>query len=542
MFQRATETLESFSAPCVAVCIPTMTRICRIFLLLLSSTFLVTSKPSTPRGVNPSLASHYVGADGFFKCLDGSKTVPFAKVNDDYCDCPDGSDEPGTSACPEGSFFCRNRGHEPKALPSSFVDDGICDCCDGTDERQGCTNTCLGQATARIKEIEVKIDDHGKALQKKQEYMEQAVSLREGFNKRFGEIDNDIAAQQNLVDELKVKKEELEAVEKAELERQEQERQEKERLEQEQQQQGGGDETLKGTPAEGRQLVQSSGDANEVSSQPAEPEPAEAETHTPEASDSTNEEIDKEELGRRIASQWTHDPAAASVDEHSHDSHDYHEGEDDDRFAHHPYHDEEGEHRELDHTQHHVPEPPATPAGQAAAEYEQARNKLQELQDEKETLAKRLQYDYGPNDEFLPLVGRCFNAVETKYTYEMCFFDKARQKESHQTTDLGSWKGFGDRYHYALWDEGAWCWQGPNRSLNVTLSCGLEEAAWGGDEPSKCVYAAQFKTPAACHQEELGDLQAQLEDLRLLEQAVQAEIAAEEGARSADSSTSHDEL
>ena len=30
-----------------------------------------------------------------FTCLDGSLTVPFSSVNDDYCDCADGSDEPG---------------------------------------------------------------------------------------------------------------------------------------------------------------------------------------------------------------------------------------------------------------------------------------------------------------------------------------------------------------------------------------------------------------------------------------------------------------
>ena len=39
-----------------------------------------------PRGVRVELASLYNPADEF-SCLDGSGTIPFIQVNDDYCYC-----------------------------------------------------------------------------------------------------------------------------------------------------------------------------------------------------------------------------------------------------------------------------------------------------------------------------------------------------------------------------------------------------------------------------------------------------------------------
>jgi hypothetical protein len=57
----------------------------------------------------------------FFNCEDSSRVIPSSFVNDDFCDCPDGSDERKTSACPSAVFQCP--GIE---IPSSRVKDGIC--------------------------------------------------------------------------------------------------------------------------------------------------------------------------------------------------------------------------------------------------------------------------------------------------------------------------------------------------------------------------------------------------------------------------------
>ncbi len=59
-----------------------------------------------------------------FKC--GNQIFPSIYLNDDYCDCQDGSDEFKTGACSNGFFYCENKGFKSFYLPSAKVNDGIC--------------------------------------------------------------------------------------------------------------------------------------------------------------------------------------------------------------------------------------------------------------------------------------------------------------------------------------------------------------------------------------------------------------------------------
>ena len=83
------------------------------------------------------------------ECLDGQS---FGAVNDGHCDCRDGSDEPGTTACSkqlnaEGRLFACHDGGQ--LVNYTTVGDGKCDCCDGSDETGNlkipCPHACVKQ-------------------------------------------------------------------------------------------------------------------------------------------------------------------------------------------------------------------------------------------------------------------------------------------------------------------------------------------------------------------------------------------------------------
>jgi len=186
---------------------------CLSLLYTLSLIFNLCVAVEQLRGVHPSDAPHYSGTT--FACKDGSQTaLPMSKVNDDYCDCVDSSDEPGTSACPSGSFFCHNLGHLSKVIFASTVNDGICDCCDGSDEYAGkvkCENNCfaLGEETREEKRKEIEAFKRGMAI--RNQYVQKAKSTREEKEKEVEQLKASLVPKQEILEQLQAQVGALEA-------------------------------------------------------------------------------------------------------------------------------------------------------------------------------------------------------------------------------------------------------------------------------------------------------------------------------------------
>jgi hypothetical protein len=96
-----------------------------------SSTALRCGHPMM--GVSAEQWNEYCGGVGDWMCRESRELIGSALVNDDYCDCEDGSDEVGTSACSHTGVRFTCKAQQYITIPTSMVNDLICDCCDGYD-------------------------------------------------------------------------------------------------------------------------------------------------------------------------------------------------------------------------------------------------------------------------------------------------------------------------------------------------------------------------------------------------------------------------
>ncbi|EJF63088.1 endoplasmic reticulum protein [Dichomitus squalens LYAD-421 SS1] len=547
------------------------------WLLLLLPLHVLASKDRL-LGVSPDLVARYVptkkGSAETWQCLDGSKTIDWSSVNDDYCDCADGSDEPGTSACPDSRFYCVNAGHIGSYIPSTRVRDGLCEleCCDGSDEPEGvCPNVCkqVGEEYRERVKAENKLRKTGSkirstylafAQKEKKRLEEEIASSAQGISAREKEVARlrgtsfsgplCVASSHTGLDLV----ERTESLSAAALEEKKSsplyqslithhaalkslQREHKKHLEREK--------------ALGEILDQLRTGYNPNYQDMAVLEAVrgwEQLAGLPHINDVGKEDENPDELG-------SDESEAASEEEQLEEgiwSTEQLEHQLDDLLA----TDYEG--LLIEHDKH--VGAPASPTSilfnlsaylpdavvpqyealrdqlvswlellglaqsktDAAADTSKAQKTLSDAEhslnlarrekEDKERELSRL-FDpewYGPDGEWKKLAGTCIEKEFGDYVYEVCLFDEARQKplKGGQTFSLGKFaewnnaegieKGSPAYYSKQHYTRGAKCWNGPQRSVTLDMSCGLENAVLSVAELEKCEYEFKVTTPALC--------------------------------------------
>lgn len=490
-----------------------------------------------------------------FQCLDNSMTIPFDWVNDEYCDCKDGSDEPGTSACSNGRFYCLNLGHKPLELPSSRVNDHICDCCDGSDEWANyvkCENYCEVAGKAARDELERlnAIQQEGfekrkaflKAARDKKQENEKSLTAkreeREQLSKQLEELDmvkqvaeksereaKDLHTERwkaELEASNKVKHAEKAAAAFEELDINKDKKitvdELKYRME--------FDKNLDGNVAEdeiteylgGKQETELEHFVNEVWYNIKHIYRPTITTTDAEPSDSDKprgEKSDRMILRRSREDRQTFEERESEpVDDEEPVEDEVKDDEVEDFEPKDSRHDQDTAVPSSNTTNFDEKMPDydedtkklIADADQARKEYNDVDAKIKDIDRDIKQGEDYTKMDFGPEDEFASLYKQCFELSDPQYTYGLCVFDRTFQKPKdggHGDVILGNWGSWQEysidnKYASQTYNNGITCWNGPARSTQVKFTCGLENKLIAASEPARCEYAMEFETPAAC--------------------------------------------
>ncbi|XP_026731877.1 glucosidase 2 subunit beta [Trichoplusia ni] len=498
-----------------------------VLLLICSVITYVQSDVPRPRGVSLSKAPLYSPTKDF-TCFDGTITIPFSYVNDDYCDCFDGSDEPGTSACLNGFFHCTNAGHRPQNIPSSRVNDGVCDCCDGTDEYASevtCSNTCeeLGREARAEAQRLAELYKAGSHL--RVELIEKGNAKRNEMAEQLQQLEKDKSEAEQIKNEKEALKNELESKENEALkvyrEAEEQERQKKA----EEEKQNNIKESLEYFTKldSDKDEILTVGEIS-VSSVFDKNKDGQVDEEEVKYFFGDRESIDKDtfvsvtwpvlkpllmmeqgmfkpaEEQEELEPEPDADEAADLDTEYTGQDDEASEGSD---GAH-----EEVEEQEVESEQTNIYDEETqklvAEASEARRHHTEAERTVREIEANIRKIQQNLEKDYGLQQEFATLDGECHEYEDKEYVYRLCIFQRVTQKSKNGGAEVGlgnwgEWAG-GDHNKYSImkYTNGVACWNGPSRITTVHVICGLETKLLSVTEPFRCEYKMEFSTPAAC--------------------------------------------
>lgn len=438
------------------------------------------------RGVSPNVAAFY-NPSRDFNCFDGFVRIPFSHVNDDYCDCLDGSDEPGTSACENSSFHCVNAGYVELKIPSSRVNDGICDCCDGSDEWSTgvCSNSCGALSEAAQAQAMTRAALHSKGHTVRQQMVQAAEQMRLQREERLRKLVEEKHHAEKLKEAAEFQKIQAEGVENAALQKykdsEEQARREKFRKETREDAKRAHNIFIDLDSNHNDLIELDEVKANQMFDHNRDGEVADDEVKW--YLDLRTNEVSEQMFQDSI---WPHIKHLAFFETSKEMGH-QDEGKDKPTY--------DGRTRQL-----------VEEANEARSQFESSQTGLERIQHEIDVITEKLDVDYGPEDEYAPLDGQCFSYSDRDYTYTFCPFAHVTQapKSGGSETQLGRWGHWSqsdDGSPAMVFDKGQSCWKGPQRSTLVLLECSTENAIVSVTEPNKCEYQMQFNTPAACRSE-----------------------------------------
>jgi protein kinase C substrate 80K-H len=428
------------------------------------------------RGVGPAQEADY--AQPTYTC--GGLVVQATQINDDYCDCEDGSDEPGTSACSgvaKVDFFCPNAEAVPRYVYPSRVNDGVCDCCDGSDEWANpslCKNICYEVGKKHREEVKARVEEITRALEKRTEVIERAPTLIASWK-------DELAAAETTVKDLEV--EEAEFTKKLEE----------------------AEEALKAVttpeppsteappPAEGDEA----GEAPAVTDGEGGAEGGVSEYAKWMDSDGAGEvnappaAKDGDEGGVSEYAKWMDAKGAEEAGN---------EAATEDKTVVDKIKDIGSSAVEAVKSVFDSRSPEQKLVDDLKAQVDKTKEELRTKRDRRTELEEYLKTDWGKQNEWIDLHSKtCTEAHFGEYKYSICPYGQAKQGY----TNLGEFHKFEDptpRYPLIrmLFDNGDMCPGGPARSLSVEFDCGAEMKIRSVTEPSRCVYSAVVTHPAAC--------------------------------------------